>query len=129
MKIQRFRAKTTQEALEQARMALGPEALILQTRRGQEAGLRGLLVRSGVEILAAVESPCSGQPSGQRIVHALGERRADAAPSGGRRDEIPASPHRYAPGEWQSELAALRREMTSLRALLSEPGKVRRTPP
>src|SRR5438552_17199582 len=60
MKIQRFRAKTAQEALEQARIALGPEALILQTRRVPNTGLERLIGRPQVEVLAAIDTAASG---------------------------------------------------------------------
>ncbi|MBY0400273.1 flagellar biosynthesis protein FlhF [Myxococcota bacterium] len=54
MHIKRFEAASMEEAIEQVRRALGPDALILSTRtitRGR--GAFGLLARSGVEVQAA----------------------------------------------------------------------------
>jgi flagellar biosynthesis protein FlhF len=111
MKIQRFRARTTQEALELARVALGPEALILQTRRVPPAGIERFLNRPQVEVLAAIDVGAAPSVAG----------RAQAAES-----KTVAGPTRY-PGRreetapaWKSELAAIRREVAGLRQLLIE---------
>src|SRR5438445_11430733 len=61
MKIQRFRARSAHEALEQARIALGPEALILQTRRVPATGIERLLGRPQVEVLAAIDTAPNGR--------------------------------------------------------------------
>jgi flagellar biosynthesis protein FlhF len=122
MKIQRFKGRTAQEALEQARLALGPEALILQTRRVQASGLQGLVTRPQVEVLAAVDTPPSRPPRNE-------ERGTRNEERGTRRESEPASAHssslvpRSSSADWQSELAALREEMASLRQLLSETGR------
>lgn len=105
MKIQRFRAKTTQEALEQARIALGPEALILQTRRVPASGLERLVSRPLVEVLAAVDT---GPPPGT----ARSQPQSASKPAA----EV-AQPGSAA---WQSELAALRREVVALRKIMVE---------
>src|SRR5439155_9906947 len=46
-----------QEALRLARLALGPEAVILQTRRVPSSGLMKLVGRPRVEVLAAIDTP------------------------------------------------------------------------
>jgi flagellar biosynthesis protein FlhF len=56
MKIQRFDGQDVQEALRLARLALGPEAVILQTRRVPASGLMKLIGRPRVEVLAAVDN-------------------------------------------------------------------------
>jgi flagellar biosynthesis protein FlhF len=65
MKIQRFRGQDVQEALRLARLALGPEAVILQTRRIPASGLMKIVGRPRVEVLAAVDTPEAslGRPS------------------------------------------------------------------
>lgn len=55
MKIQRFEGKDVTEALRMAQKALGPDAVILQTRRVPGSGLRGLVTRPRIEVLAAVD--------------------------------------------------------------------------
>src|SRR5687768_7161740 len=65
MKIQRFNGQDVQEALRLAGLALGPEAVILQTRRVPASGLMKLVGRPRVEVLAAVDhtEPGRGRPS------------------------------------------------------------------
>jgi flagellar biosynthesis protein FlhF len=111
MKIQRFRARTTQAALEMARIALGPQALILQTRRVTASGLERFLNRPQVEVLAAVDAAPGGvrdrQP-GYPAARPVGpSTRAE-----GRSNECPPA--------WHRELSAIRSEVAELRRLLLE---------
>src|SRR5947208_8572067 len=76
MKIQRFRSKTAQEAMSLARLALGPEAVLLQTRRVHAAGFLRLFACPQVEILAAVDSGSSRSPA--RGYPAAGARNTPA---------------------------------------------------
>jgi flagellar biosynthesis protein FlhF len=55
MHLKRFRAESVQEALEQARVELGPDALVLGTRMVTARGWRGLMGVRDVELTAAVE--------------------------------------------------------------------------
>jgi flagellar biosynthesis protein FlhF len=55
MKIRRYMAKNTQEAILKVKMDLGSEALILNTRKVKKKGLLGLLSKPMVEVLAAVD--------------------------------------------------------------------------
>src|SRR5438046_1329615 len=111
MKIQRFRARTSQEALELARIALGPEALILQTRRVPAAGIERLLNRPLVEVQAAVDAVSSPGPK-NRAGNPSAPSAARPLRTEGRATATPAA--------WQSELAAIRSEIASLRGLLYE---------
>ncbi len=55
MKIRRYLAKNTQEAILRVKMDLGNEALILNTRRVKKKGLLGLFAKPMVEVLAAID--------------------------------------------------------------------------
>jgi flagellar biosynthesis protein FlhF len=55
MKIRRYIAKNTQEAILKVKMDLGSEALILNTKRVKKKGLIGLFSKPLVEVLAAVD--------------------------------------------------------------------------
>src|SRR5574337_2174753 len=52
MQIRKFEAPTIQEAIETMKRALGPEAIILQTKRNR--GTFGLMSKRSVEVTAAV---------------------------------------------------------------------------
>ncbi len=61
MKLKRFEALSLQEALQAVKAELGPDAVIVSSRRIQKAGgLFGLLSQSVIEVTAAVDQ--SGQP-------------------------------------------------------------------
>lgn len=55
MMVKRYIAKTTQEAMKKLRAELGPEAVILHTRRIKKPGFMGILKKSLVEIVAAID--------------------------------------------------------------------------
>lgn len=55
MKIRRYMAKNTQEAILKVKMDLGNEALILNTKKVKKKGLLGLFSKPMVEVLAAVD--------------------------------------------------------------------------
>jgi len=55
MKIRRYMAKNTQEAILKVKMDLGNEALILNTRKVKKKGLFGLFSKPMVEVLAAID--------------------------------------------------------------------------
>ena len=55
MKIRRYIAKNTQEAILKVKMDLGNEALILNTRKVKKKGLVGLFSKPMVEVLAAID--------------------------------------------------------------------------
>lgn len=55
MKIRRYMAKNTQEAILKVKMDLGNEALILNTRKVKKKGLLGLFSKPMVEVLAAID--------------------------------------------------------------------------
>jgi len=128
MKIQRFEARDLQRALRMAQQALGPEAVILQTRRVPETGLRGLLGGRRVEILAAVD--IREESSARCAVRGAQPVERDAAPARTERAPVPSndSPrtaHRApragseaTPNVWQSEWELLRREVADLRLQL-----------
>ncbi len=55
MKIRRYLAQNTQEAILKVKMDLGNEALILNTRKVKKKGLLGLFSKPMVEVLAAID--------------------------------------------------------------------------
>jgi len=55
MKIRRYIAKNTQEAILKVKMDLGNEALILNTRKVRKKGLAGLFSKPMTEVLAAID--------------------------------------------------------------------------
>lgn len=104
-----------------AQVALGSDAVILQTRRVQGSGLMGLFTRPRVEVLAALDVnrpsahplPAAGLPNHgarARAPHGIGDQLSTA------RDGPIA--HAAPQPDWHSELAMLRREMASLRSQL-----------
>ncbi|NLK86668.1 MAG: flagellar biosynthesis protein FlhF [Clostridiaceae bacterium] len=55
MKIRRYMAKNTQEAILKVKMDLGSEALILNTKKVKKKGFLGLFSKPMIEVLAAVD--------------------------------------------------------------------------
>lgn len=55
MKIRRYMAKNTQEAILKVKMDLGNDALILNTRKVKKKGFFGLFAKPLVEVLAAID--------------------------------------------------------------------------
>lgn len=105
MHIKRFEAATMEEALEQVRSTLGPDALILSTRTIQRGrGAFGLLARSGVEVQAAV--PRGGTSGGAGVV------RSDPAMGAGLVASVAAGDDALA---MRGAVDALRREVAALR--------------
>ncbi|HEY8349314.1 MAG TPA: flagellar biosynthesis protein FlhF [Clostridia bacterium] len=65
MKIRRYVAKNTQEAILKVKLDLGSEAIILNTRKVRKKGLLGLFSKPMTEVLAAVdEYNAPGKDSG-----------------------------------------------------------------
>lgn len=61
MKIRRYMAKNTQEAILKVKMDLGNDALILNTRKVRQKGLFGLFAKPLVEVLAAIDEYNAGR--------------------------------------------------------------------
>ncbi len=74
MKIRRYMAKNTQEAILKVKMDLGSEALILNTRKVRKKGLAGLFAKPMIEVLAAVDE--------------YGGHKQDRDPSGSREKQM-----------------------------------------
>jgi flagellar biosynthesis protein FlhF len=145
MKIQRFEGKDLQEALRLAQLALGPDAVILQTRRVPGTAMMRLVGKLRVEVLAAVDLSPSvmGPPRGSSTTksspapppasspvghgpgsyRSAGMARGREAPAEAEHVHQPAPPvpsESATPATWSNELAALRREMSSLRREFSQ---------
>jgi len=67
MKIRRYMAKNTQEAILKVKMDLGNEALILNTRKVKQKGLFGLFAKPMVEVLAAIDEYNGTKTEGQVV--------------------------------------------------------------
>lgn len=66
MKLKRFEALSLQEALQAVKAELGPEAVIVSSRRIQKAGgLFGLLSQSVIEVTAAVDRSAHSEEEAQ----------------------------------------------------------------
>lgn len=109
MHIKRFEAATMEEALEQVRRTLGPDALILSTRTIQRGrGAFGLLARSGVEVQAAL--PRGGvSGGGDTTLRELATASASGEASGSGDDALAL----------RGAVDALRREVAALRGRAS----------
>src|SRR5438067_6566254 len=104
MKIQRFEGKDLQEALRLAQIALGPEAVILQTRRVPGTGMMRLVGKLRVEVLAAVDlSPSVTGPSRGSSTSKSSPSQPSVSPPSGQgsasRRSADAVRHREASGE------------------------------
>lgn len=93
MRIKRYVARTIQEALDTVREDLGPDAVILHTRKARRGKIAGLLGGERFEVIAAldVNVPEAGRPGG-RVRSASGtgsvvRAYAGAIPAGGKASE------------------------------------------
>lgn len=69
MKLKRFEALTLQEALQAVKAELGPDAVIVSSRRLQKGGgLFGLMSQSMVEVTAAIDQPSKPEPARKRAL-------------------------------------------------------------
>ena len=81
MKLKRFEALTLQEALQAVKAELGPEAVIVSSRRVQKGGgLFGLMSQSMVEVTAAVDQAHKAEPSRKQPMAALAALRKASMP-------------------------------------------------
>lgn len=62
MKIRQYRAATMQEAILKVKLDLGPDAVILHTRKVKEGGFLGFFTNEAIEVVAAVD-PGLGRPA------------------------------------------------------------------
>ncbi len=57
MQVKKYRAPDVKQALDKVKQELGPDALILETRKVRAKGLRGLFQPAMIEVTAVLESP------------------------------------------------------------------------
>ena len=69
MKIRQYTAATMQEAILKIKVDLGPDAVILHTRKFKRGGFMGMFAQDMVEVLAAVD------PTGEAKADAEGKGR------------------------------------------------------
>lgn len=79
MHIKRFEAQDSVEAMRQVREELGPNAIVLHTKPIRREGLRGLLSREGVEVLAAVDRDSGPGARGPGLAFSKSEPRIMAS--------------------------------------------------
>ncbi|MCC6443392.1 MAG: flagellar biosynthesis protein FlhF [Armatimonadetes bacterium] len=79
MKIKRYEAPTMQEALMKVRSDLGPDAVILHTKKFTRGGILGMMAKETVEILAAddvhIAEPASRRPAVEAPPEPVEDRR------------------------------------------------------
>lgn len=83
MKIRQYTAASMQEALNKIKVDLGPDAVILHTRKFKQGGFLGLFAQERFEVLAAVDPPEakeSPKPAAA-LSHRMGASPAPAAPA------------------------------------------------
>ncbi|UNC91762.1 flagellar biosynthesis protein FlhF [Candidatus Contubernalis alkaliaceticus] len=56
MKIKKYRALTMQEGLAQVKRELGPDAVIIESKKVRQKGIKGFFVGKGIEITAAIDT-------------------------------------------------------------------------
>ncbi|MDO9574333.1 MAG: hypothetical protein Q7I94_04990 [Candidatus Contubernalis sp.] len=56
MKIKKYRALSMQEGLAQIKKELGPEAVIIESKKVRQKGLKGLFLPKAIEITAAIDT-------------------------------------------------------------------------
>src|SRR5579863_6514986 len=81
MKIKEFEALTLKDCLQQARNELGPDAVILETRKIVKSGLMGWGAKEAIRIVAATGIAVTDPPARSAARRAADERareRADA---------------------------------------------------
>lgn len=128
MHIKRFVAATLEEAVAQVKEELGPDALVLSTRRvRRDAGLFGWLGRPMVELVAAVDrehrrpsapapAPVEAHPSWQPLVLTQALLDPLEAELRALRRDLEAQQSRALPGGFAAEIAELRQAVEALAA-------------
>jgi flagellar biosynthesis protein FlhF len=71
VKIKKYRATNVKDGLAQVRKELGPDALIIESKKIRQGGLRGLFLPKKVEITAALDSVESAQE--KEVFHVIAE--------------------------------------------------------
>jgi flagellar biosynthesis protein FlhF len=84
MKIKEFEALNLKECLQQVRQEMGPEAVILETRKFRKGGVMGWGAKDAVKIVAATGVSVQDPP-------AVKQNRQATAVSGGRQEQKPVA--------------------------------------
>lgn len=96
MKIKEFEALTLKDCLSQVRQELGPEAVILETRKLRKGGILGWGARDAVRIVAGtgitVNGPARKPSDSQRVMAEAGTERPLAKAASGRGGAAVAEP-------------------------------------
>ena len=116
MKIRRYMAKNTQEAILKVKMDLGNEALILNTRKVRKKGLLGLFSKPMTEVLAAIDE--------YNVVKTEGEAVKNADKTPGKTPEQtlqrPNTPDKINFDEKEEKIANLENKITNMEDLLQK---------
>lgn len=122
MKIRRYMAKNTQEAILKVKMDLGNDALILNTRKVRQRGIFGIFAKPLVEVLAAIDeynekpSPRSDSPNTAR--------RAQEAPRSEEKAAAPADDRTKAKeiifDEKEEKIANLENKLNNMEDMLQK---------
>jgi len=120
MKIKEFEALTLKDCLQQVRQEMGPEAVILETRKFRKGGIMGLGSREAVRIIAATGIAIT-EPGKEERVPGSGVR-PDSSSEPRTRNPADRSPNAQRPTpntrrlDSESEVARLEREIQELRS-------------
>jgi flagellar biosynthesis protein FlhF len=119
MKLKRFEALTLQEALQAVKAELGPDAVIVSSRRLQKGGgLFGLMSQSMVEVTAAIDQPAKLEPARKTVLPSFPALKKPAAALGSSRVPVmEPSPERQFHEQLQvaSALDPMREQMQEMR--------------
>ncbi len=109
MKLKRFEALTVQEALQAVKAELGPDAVIVSSRRVQKGGgLFGLMSQSMVEVTAAADqAPRIEVPRKQPVAALAALRKASAPLEASLPSPVPVVPEPEAPFREQLKMATM----------------------
>ncbi len=112
MKIRRYVAQNTQEAILKVKMDLGSEALILNTRKVRKKGLSSLFSKPMVEVLAAIDEYNVTKTEGETI-------KAPDRPSE-KTAQTPGASDKINSDEKEEKIANLENKITNIEDLLQK---------
>lgn len=124
MKIRRYVAKNTQEAILKVKMDLGSEALILNTRKVRKKGLLGLFSKPMTEVLAAIDEynvhGHDSRNSGQASVTESASRQRTTPAVHSASNQPPVSNYAVNSDEKEEKITDLENKISNIEDVLSK---------
>jgi len=118
MKIRRYMAKNTQEAILKVKMDLGNEALILNTRKVKKKGLLGLFQKPMVEVLAAIDEYNLTRTEGDSVKSVEKQAEKTEEKQGGRRNSELEERKKF--DEKEEKIANLENKISTIEEMLQK---------